>query len=283
MIAPARPALRYHGGKWLLAPWILSHLPPHRGYVEPYAGAASVLLRKPRSHSECYNDLDGEVVNVFRVLQSPRRAAQLRRMVALTAYARAEYADAFAPSDHPVIRAHRAIVRSLMGFGSAAINAKYLTGFRAQSRQSGTTPALDWSHWPDAVPAYVERLRGVCIESRPALEVIAQQDAPDVLFYVDPPYLHSTRGNNVGVRQKYTVEMSDDDHRALAASLRAARGMVVLSGYPSDLYDRDLFADWHRVARGALADGARERTEVLWLNAAAVAAMPTQQLIEATA
>lgn len=264
--AKARPVLRYHGGKWRLAPWILQHLPPHRVYVEPFCGAASVLMRKPRAYAEVINDLDGEIVNLFRVLQSPEAAAELRRRLYLTPFAREEFELAYQETPDPVERARRLVVRSQMGFGSAATNRSHSTGFRADSTKVRTTPAHNWRDYPDHVPTFVERLRGVVIEHRPALDVIAAHDGPEVLFYVDPPYVRSTR--ELRQRDLYAHEMTDADHQALALRLQAVQGMVVLSGYPSELY-RELFAGWRRVEREALADGAQPRTEVLWLNEAA--------------
>lgn len=259
---PTRPVLRYHGGKWRLAPWIIGHFPAHRVYVEPFGGAASVLMRKPRTYSEVYNDLDGELVNLFRVLRTA--GDRLIRALSLTPFARDEFVESYTPAADTVEQARRTVVRSFMGFGSNAHNRK--TGFRANSNRSNTTPAHDWGNYPQSVPAMVERLRGVVIENRPAVEVIRQHDGPLTLHYVDPPYPSGTRDDGAD----YGHEMTDDDHRELAAVLRSVEGMVVLSGYPCDLYDRELYPDWHRVTRRALADGARERTEVLWLNPAAV-------------
>ncbi len=273
---PMRPVMRYHGGKWLLAPWVISHFPRHRVYVEPYGGGASVLLRKPRAHSEIYNDLGADVVNVFRVLRDSAAAERLRRLIELTPFSRDEFEAAFGTSTDPVEAARQTIVRSFMGFGSASVNRAHKTGFRAGSRSSGASPAGDWARWPAEIPAFVERMRGVIIDNRCALEVIRQQDGPHTLFYVDPPYPHHTRSGNAGVRQKYTHEMGDDDHRAMAKVLRAASGMVVLSGYPTPLYDAELFSDWARYERRHLADGARPRTEVLWLNPACAAAIDRQ-------
>jgi len=264
MSAPTRPVLRYHGGKWLLAPWIISHFPAHRVYVEPYGGAASVLMRKPRSYAEVYNDLDGEITNVFEVLRDPARAAELTRALHLTPFSRAEFELSYAESDDPVEQARRTIVRSFMGFGSAAAS-RVITGFRANSNRSGTTPAHDWMNYPDCLPAIIERLRGVVIESREALEVMAAHDGPKTLHYVDPPYHHSTRSYHMGQRGYYRHEMTDEQHAELLAFLKGLKGAVVLSGYSSDLYEREL-ADWKREERPARADGARERTEVLWLN-----------------
>ena len=277
MNEPTRPVLRYHGGKWLLAPWIIGFFPPHRVYVEPFGGGGSVLLRKPPIHSEVYNDRFDEVVNVFRVLRDPAMAAELKRLVDLTPFARSEFQETYVAVEDPVDRARRTIARSFMGFGSASIIKTHSTGFRANSKRSGTPPALDWFNWPEQIEAFTARLRRVVVENKDALDVVAQQDGPDTLIYADPPYPHDTRGNANGVRQKYAFEMSDDDHRAMAAVLREVEGMVVLSGYPCDLYDRELFPDWERHQKVHMADGARERVEVLWLNPACSARRAAHQ------
>lgn len=278
--APRRPALRWHGGKWLLASWILAHLPPHRVYVEPFGGAASVLLRKPRSYAEVYNDLDQGVVNLFRVLRDPVSAAELRRRLSLTPFAREEFEGSYVVSEEPIEEARRLVVRSYMGFGSDAPNRDLRTGFRASSNRSGTTPAHDWVNWPEASIAITERFSGVIIENRPAVDVMRQHDGVDTLHYVDPPYLPGTRSEKSrrgGARYHvYAHEMTAADHAELLAALRELRGMVVLSGYPAPLYD-DALKGWKRVERKALADGARPRIEVLWLNEAAVAGLNPSQ------
>lgn len=267
---PSRPVLRWHGGKWRLAPWIISHFPKHRIYTEVFGGAASVLMRKERSYAEVYNDLDGEVVNLFRVLQDRERAAELRRLLVLTPFARDEFNLAYEPTEDELERARRLVILGFMGFGSNAHNTAVRTGFRAKSNRSGTMPAHDWANWPAKMGALVERLQGVVIERKDALEILEQHDALDCLHYVDPPYVHSTRDvgeNNGGKHQRdYRHEMDDNAHRVLAGVLKGLRGMVVLSGYPCALYDQELFKDWHRVEKVALADGARKRIEVLWFN-----------------
>lgn len=271
--APTRPVLRYHGGKWRLAPWIISFFPPHRVYVEPFGGAASVLVRKPRVYAEVYNDLDDEIVNLFRVLRDQGEA--LGHLIELTPYARLEFDESFSLVKDPVERARRTVVRSFMGFGGNLTRpnrdqSPQRTGFRDySSTKRRSTPAGDWRNWPEALPALVDRLRGVIVEHRDAATVMAAHDGEDSLHYVDPPYVHSTRGFDSGSTHRgYRHEMIDDDHRALAALLRGLRGMVVVSGYPSELYDRELFADWERHERSHVADGARKRIEVVWLNAA---------------
>src|SRR5688572_32744101 len=115
---PARPALRYHGGKWLLAPWIISHFPDHVIYTEAYGGAASVLLQKPRSEAEILNDLNDDLVNLFTVLRSETAAAKLVAQLRLTPYAYTEFMSALQPSDDSIERARRMVVLSFMGVGT---------------------------------------------------------------------------------------------------------------------------------------------------------------------
>lgn len=267
-MAVSRPIIRYHGGKWLLAPWIIAHMGSHHTYVEPFGGGGSVLLRKPRSYAEIYNDLDGDVVNLFRMARD--HGEELRRLLQLTPFAREEFDASYEPSPDPLERARRMVVRSLQGFGSAAASGER-TGFRSSSTRTGTSPAVDWRNYPDALVATIDRLQGVVVESRDALEVMAYHDRPETLHYVDPPYVHSTRSDKVrhnDTGKSYRHELTDDQHQRLAEFLLGLRGKVLLSGYRCPLYD-ELFAGWHRVERHAFADGARERIECLWLNDAA--------------
>lgn len=253
-----RPALRYFGGKWRLAPWIISHFPAHKTYVEPYGGGASVLLRKPRCYAEIYNDLDTSVVETFRVLQNRDDSIELECRLRATPFARAEFEIAYEPSDCRIERARRMIIRSFMGFGSGGVFLAK-TGFRANSNMSGTTPAHDWLNYWDRMAEFQCRLSGVVIENRDALDVMRAHDSAETVHFVDPPYVHDTRG----MQHTYNVEMTDEDHEALILELRKLKGYVFLSGYSSKLYS-DI--GWFSVTKVALADGARKRTEVLWLN-----------------
>ncbi|NBB87719.1 MAG: DNA adenine methylase [Bacteroidetes bacterium] len=264
---PDRPVLRYHGGKWRLAPRIIQCFPPHRIYTEAYGGGASVLLRKPRTYSEAYNDLDECVVNLFRVLRCPQQKDELLRRLEATPYSRAEFEAAYEVSDDPVDEARRLIVRSHMGFGSASYNREHTTGFRSNASRSGTSPAHDWVSYRRHLGAFCARLQGVVIECREATEVIAQHDDPDALHYVDPPYVPSTRTRT----RSYVHEMTEADHEALAEVLHMIEGAVVLSGYRCDLYDT-LYADWRRVDLDAMMSSQNASVpsvESLWLNPAA--------------
>lgn len=262
---PKRTVMRYHGGKMTLRAWIISYLAPHRVYVEPYCGAASVLMGKPRSYGEIINDLDGQIVNVFCVLRNPTLAERLRQLIELTPFSRADFEQSYETSGDRIEQARRTIFRSHAGFGSGAASG-HDTGFRASVSRSYTTPAQDWASYPGHISSFTERLRGVVIESRPALDLIAAHDGDGVLFYCDPPYPHSTRSQKRRRSQMYNFEMTDDDHRELAKRLRSIKGMAVISGYPCPLYDVEIYPDWRRVEKQTCADGARKRIEVLWIS-----------------
>ena len=226
-----------------------------------------MLIRKPRSYAEVYNDLDADIVNLFRVLRDPATAGRLIHVLELTAFSRDEFRSAYEISSDPVERARRLVVLCFQGFGSNA-HARRATGFRSNSSRSGTTPAYDWAHYPDALRVTVERLRGVVIENRPALEVMAQHDREDAVHYVDPPYVQETRAR-FDAQRAYVHELDDNGHTDLLAFLPNLKGAVLLSGYPHASYDAAL-PGWRRLEKSSHADGARPRVEVLWLNPAAV-------------
>jgi DNA adenine methylase len=268
-MTPRRPLLRYHGAKYRIAPRIIEHFPAHRIYVEPFGGGAGVLLKKERSFAEVYNDLDGDVVNVFRIMRDPDASARLAHLIELTPWSREEFRAAYEFAADPVERARRTIVRGFMAFGTTSRRVNR-TGFRARAYRQNQTGPSDWRTYPDEIPIFLDRLRGVTIDNRDAIDVIQQQDTIDTLFYCDPPYVRSTRtsllhkgGDN---DSGYAHEMTDEDHRALALELRQVKGMVVVSGYACALYDKELYPDWQRVEIAARADGGIGRTEVLWLS-----------------
>lgn len=257
-----RPIVRYYGGKWNQAKWIISFFPTHKVYVEPYAGAASVFLQKPESYSEIYNDISGDICNLFRMARD--RGEDLGRLLKHTLFSRDEFDLAYEPTKDDLERARRMVSRCFMGFGSDSAHRK--SGFRSNVRQSGVSQERDWKHYGDAFSEIVERLRGVCVENKPALDIIKKYDKPDTLFYVDPPYVHDSRVGG----ERYLYEMSDKDHRELAAILNKAKGMVMLSGYKSILYSK-LYKGWHTEEKKTLVHyrskkRGSERIEVLWMN-----------------
>jgi len=270
--APARPVLRYHGGKFRLAPWILSLFPRHTVYVEPFGGGGSILFSKDPVPTEIYNDMDSRVVGLFRVLRNPSKAGELARRLELTPFAREEYETwCYAEPFDDIDAAHQLVVRSFMGQSSKGIWQR--SGFDTRINPDGYCGRVSsLSSSPDACRAAAQRLARVVIEHNDAVDVIKRHDRPDALIYCDPPYLTADgRGTRI-----YTHDFKADDHRKLATTLRSLESaMVVLSGYPSGLYE-ELYPDWQRHQRRAMADGGRERTEVLWLNPACAAAREQQ-------
>lgn len=260
-----KPPVCYYGGKSTLAPRIAALFPPHGHYVEPFCGSLAVLLAKPPSGMETVSDLDEAVVSFWRCLRD--RPAELARACALTPHSLAEFrgADDFESPDDELERARRVWVR----LTQARAGRLRHTGWRHYVNPVGSTYGM-----PEYVQAYVrrilpaaERLMRVSLECRPAMDLIPWygRDA-GVLLYIDPPYLDTTRASNA-----YRHEMgTEEEHRELAGALRSVKASVVLSGYPSDLYDLDLYPDWHRAefpaATGQNAGSWANRTEVLWSN-----------------
>lgn len=263
------PALRYHGAKFRLAPWVISFFPTHRCYVEAFGGAAGVLLQKHRAYAEVYNDLDGEIVNFFSVLRDQEQSAALIELLHLTPYARTEFDLAYEPTECPIERARRTAVRAQMGFGSAGAT-KGTTGFRIDTKRAYATAQHLWVRYPETLEAVAARFKGVLIENRPAIEVMQQHDDVETLHYVDPPYVYETRSLRNVKQGCYRHEMNDAQHIELLNALTQLQGMVVLSGYDTDLY-RDSLQGWRMhstVARMSAGRGSGLRTECLWLNPA---------------
>lgn len=276
MMSINHPLMRYHGAKFRLAPWVISHFPPHKIYVEPFGGAAGVLLRKPASYSEVYNDLDDDIVNLMRVLRDHEDSTELMQQLALTPYSRTEFNDAFQPTDNAVEQARRTLIRAHMGFGSAGAT-KGHTGFRIDVNRDYGTPLHLFRKCPETLQAVIQRLLNVLIENRPAVDVMDSYDSADTLHYVDPPYLPSTRQTG----RCYRHEMTVDDHVDLLNALTRLEGMAVLSGYDSELYN-DMLGSWIKkttTARISAGRGTSIKTECLWINPAAVAAQRQMKLI----
>lgn len=272
MVDNVKPILRYHGGKFRIASWIMSFFPAHTCYVEPFGGAAGVLIQKERVYAEVYNDLDRQVADFFAVVRDPLDCQALLRALVLTPYARSEFDLAWEETSDRIESARRLCVRAQMGFGSAGAT-KGSTGFRIDTKRDYGTAQHLWAQYPAAVAAAGERFAGVLIENRPAVDVMIQHDAPSTLHFVDPPYVHSTRTLKRG--GGYRHEMSDAEHDELLDAVLGLEGYVVLSGYRTDLYCRRLqgWKTFQMDARISAGRGSTLRTEVVWLNPACSAAL----------
>lgn len=259
-----RPPVKWHGGKHYLARLIADQFPPHHTYVEPFGGAASVLLNKTPTSVEVYNDLDLRVTRLFRVLRD--QGEEFQRRLTLTPYSEAEFVDAAEPAEDEMEQARRDFVRWRLSIGGRGVSFSY-TLHRVRRGMadvvSGYLSAID-----EQLPLIIDRLRTVEILNRPAGEVIKRWDSPKTLIYCDPPYVPSSR--HAGSRDVYAHEMTEDEHKELAEMLNNCKSMVALSGYPSDLYET-LYADWRCVefdiANHASSGKAKDRErECLWMN-----------------
>lgn len=269
---PRRPMVRWLGGKWQMAPWIMSMLPPHECYVEPFGGSASLLLRKPRAPVEVLGDLDDELLDLYRVVRDPVMSGRLWFLCTFTPFSDAEYRltmRRLPVGADPVERARRIVARHAMQVSPDVRQAETVgSGFRRYSGSERRIAAMDWARYPDAIGDITARIQGVIIERAPAVDAIRRHDRPEALHYVDPPYVHATRQE---VRKGYAYEMTDDAHRELLDCLLGIKGMAVVSGYASPLYDETL-KGWRRVTR-IVSDHARQRREeVLWISPKAVEA-----------
>lgn len=272
MVKITGPALQYFGGKWLAAPWIISHFPAHVCYCEPYAGGASVLLRKPPSKIEVYNDLDSAVVTFFRVLRD--RPEELIRAIELTPFSREEVEHC---KDHTVDELELARRYAVQGF--QIVGKTNGTGWRFNIIENGQSACNLWDAIPRRLEHIAKRLKAVQIENKPALETVTRFDSPGTLFYVDPPYLLETRKNTAS---GYRVEMHGlEDHMQLANLLNSISGMAIVSAYEHPAYD-ELYQGWRkstyktdtrRIIRGESV--VSERTEVLWLSPNITAKQPS--------
>lgn len=256
----ARAILKFPGAKWRMADWIISLMPPHKSYLEPFFGSGAVFFCKPPSRIETINDLDGDIINLFRVMRT--MPEELARAVALTPYSRAEYMQAWErrqEATDPVERARVTLIRYWQAVGSRQI---YRAGWRRDvaGREAAYT-LRNWVQLPERIAMAADRLKDAQIEQTSAVELIPKFSSPDVLIYADPPYLIETR-----TQKQYNIEMpTKAQHTELLEILKKHPGPVILSGYDSPLYN-DLLNGWVRLQQPSTAEGGALRTEVMWLN-----------------
>ena len=256
-----------------MAPWVISHFPKHRCYVEAFGGAGSVLVRKPPSKVEVYNDLSDEIVNLFRVLRHPVQAVELRRLLDLTPWARTEWLECYEETDEPIERARRTVVLAMQGHNPSKALNRRSNGWRSSSSGHHRLPQ-DFAEHTSALQLITARLKNVLIENRTAQQVCEQHDRPSTLHYLDPPYPGATRSTNDG--DYYQHELRGlEEHRELFEWANCLQGFVLISGYDCPEYTEWYQgAGWERVATtsvtgaagGGPNGGASRAIEVLWLN-----------------
>ena len=255
MTKPA-PILKYPGAKWRLAKWIISHFPKHTTYLEPFFGSGAVFFNKPRSKAETLNDLDGNVVNLFKIIRD--RTEEFSRAVELTPWARDEYDASYEKTGDELEDARRFLVRCWQAHGTKTASR---TGWKSTVQGlEGSNGVMLWEKMAGRIIPTAKRLRQAQIENQPATQIIERYKYVAVLIYADPPYPLKTRAGKM-----YAHEMTNADHVELLDTLDAHPGPVVLSGYACQLYDERL-NHWTRRELMAQAEKGKTRTEVLWIN-----------------
>lgn len=277
---PARPAFGYYGAKWRISRQIIDLLPPHNAWVEGFCGSAALTLAKTPVPIEVINDADDEIVNLFRQLRN--NSTRLCRAVALTPYSRAEFEIARQRETglSSLERARRFLVASMM-----TVNGVYATtrsGFsfsQSFARSDREARVNRWYNLPERLERVVERLRGIRIENRNAIEIVRMfENRPATLMYLDPPYF-------VKREHKYVIDANCVDfHTELLERCQRSRCMILISAYQNDLYSKLLTRSkgWQsRKIKTRTRDTTGKdfaRTELLWMNSRFVQTSKTQRV-----
>ena len=248
--------LKYPGGKWRISPWVISHFPPHKVYCEPYFGSGAVFFNKEPSYIETINDIDGNIVNLFKICrESPE---ELVAAINLTPFSRDEFISCYETDvADPVERARRTLVRYHQSFGASNSSKR---SWKNVQTYGGPRCATMWNCLPERILECCDRLKNAQIESIDAVQLIRRYNDVNSLIYCDPPYLQSLRKRNM-----YAHEMSDEKHIELLESLMASNSMVVISGYDSPLYN-EMLSDWNTDEIVTTAQMGLHRTEKIWFN-----------------
>lgn len=280
--------IKFHGGKSYLADWIISYMPSHTHYVEPFFGGGAVLFRKdPEGVSEVVNDLDGMLMDFWTVIQNPILFDQFRRAVCLLPFseltfnaccdldcaAESKLAGITLPSVSPwIASAVRVFVQyrqSRQGLGKS-----FATLSKTRTRRGMNEQVSQWLSAIEGLPEFHQRLQRVVLMSRSFESIIRSEDSERTLFYCDPPYVHSTRSTT----DDYGHEMQDSDHEQLLDVLAGIKGKFILSGYRNALYDKyAALNQWRREDRKIDNKASSKpikqlKVESIWMNYSGVAA-----------
>lgn len=259
-----RTTLKYPGSKWTYADWIVSHIPEHRFYLEPYFGSGAVFFTKTPTDYETINDLDGQVINFFKVCRD--YPDEFARVLTLTPFSRQEYmqiqedraGEEIKLTGEPIEDARRFAIRCCQSFGSKLHDR---CGWKNTKHSAGPINPRVWNNLPDTVYDVAARLKNAQIEQTDAVNLIRACNAQDCLVYADPPYPQSVRRDRI-----YRCEMLEEQvHAELLTALLEHKGPVILSGYDNDLYN-DMLAGWHKEEKVGRSNSTALRTEIIWMN-----------------
>ncbi len=247
--------LKYAGGKWRIAPWIISHFPPHKVYCEPFFGSGAVFFTKSPCHIETINDIDGNIVNLFRVCRD--FPEELARALDLTPWSRDEFMNCLEKADDPIEQARRTVVRFHQSYATCNHSKK---SWRNVQKHNGPRCADVWNRLPEIVLNVCERLKQAQIENIDAIELIKRYNSTDTLLYLDPPYPLKLRDKNM-----YKYEMADEQHEELLRVVLKSKAKIVLSSYDNELYNETL-KDWYTSEKQTIAQSGARRTEKIYMN-----------------
>ncbi len=247
--------LKYPGGKQRIAEWIISHFPEHKVYCEPFFGSGAVFFNKPPTYTETINDIDGNIVNLFKVCRD--NPEELARLIEFTPFAREEFEDCYEKSDDPIEQARRTLVRYHQSFGTSNSSKK---SWRNVRTYGGPRTATMWNYLPGKIAEVCERLKEAQIENIDAIKLIRRYNDENTLIYCDPPYLQSLRKKNL-----YAHETTDEYHIELLEVLKESKSKIVLSGYDNAMYN-EVLAGWDTDEIVTTAQMGLKRTEKIWLN-----------------
>lgn len=253
--AKIAPVLKYPGAKWRLAEWIISFMPQHTSYLEPFFGSGAVFFNKSPSKIETINDVDGNVVNLFRVIRT--RAKELAALIEMTPWARDEYYESYHRTGDDLEDARRFLVRCWQAFGTSTSR---ITGWKREVNWRKRGCPWYWSQIPERILATANRLKDAQIENMSANKIIKRYAFENVLIYADPPYPLRCKAEKM-----YANEMTDEQHVELLNLLDQHPGPVLLSSYENELYS-DILKHWHKETRRSRAELGQVRKEVLWIN-----------------
>lgn len=261
-----RAIFRYPGSKWSIADWIIAHFPEDYEkmvYLEPFVGSGAVFFNKAPGSVETINDLDSNIVNLFFVLRE--QPDELKRVLSLTPYSREEYDRAFEPCEDPLEKARRYMVKTTQAIG-AKLSGSSKCGWRNHKQMKIGGTACKWGGITDTIDTAAARLRGdtthlVQIEHMDALRLIERYDNPDVLMYLDPPYLQSSRKSGA----LYAIEMDMVGQKQMLSLITQSRAKIIISGYENDLYN-DTLAGWNKDSTMSQTTSTKKATETIWMN-----------------
>ena len=248
--------LKYPGSKWRVADWILSYIPKHKVYCEPFFGSGAVFFKKRPSYIETINDIDENIVNLFEVCRE--YPEELASKIQMTPFSRKEFENCYDLTvADKVERARRTLVRYHQSFGTSNSSKK---SWKNVQTYGGPRTATMWNYLPDTILECCKRLKDAQIECIDAIKLCERYNSPDTFIYCDPPYLQSLRKKNM-----YHHEMTEQQHIELLEVLLASESKVIISGYESELYD-SMLREWHKEKKSTTAQMGVHRTEKIWMN-----------------